>query len=92
MRGVRHDPGKLLAHDGGSLEADLPAGEEAVVRGVRGHASAVVDHALWHQQSVNDVDHSVGGALVLADERNAVDEELSCERGKTTCLIVLLWP
>lgn len=86
MRSLRHRAGhhdvldetrKLLADDGRSLEADLPASENGISSAMRCDATTVLDYALWHQQSVDDVNDAIGGPVILADKRNAIDEELS---------------
>lgn len=89
MRGLRHctryhdvvnETRKLLADDSRSLETDLSTGEKDVSSPMRCDATAVLDHALWHQQPVYNVDDTIGRTVVLVDERDAVNEELSSLR------------
>lgn len=84
MRGLRHCAGyhdvlnetrKLLADDGRSLEADLSSSEKDV--SMRCDATTVLDHALWYQQPVYNVNDTIGGTVVLVDKRDAVNEKLS---------------
>lgn len=86
MRGLRHCAGyhdvlnetrKLLADDGRSLEADLSASEKHVSSTMRCDATTVLNHALWHQQPVYNVNDTIGGTVVLVDKRDAVNEKLS---------------
>lgn len=44
---------------------------------MRRDTAAVFDHALWDQQSVDNVDDAVGCTVVPGNEWNAVDEELA---------------